>query len=207
MRDEDERARVLGEEALEPLHGVDVEVVGGLVEQKEVGVGEQRSRQRHARELAARQRQEAALEHVVGQAEALDDAGQPAPVPVAAGGLEAALQLLVGPHRVAQLGAVLGEAAQALLGGAQRRLELHGLAERLQEVVADRAVALQFGRLFVEPDPAPAGAGDGAGVGVFGARDEPQQRGLAGAVAADEHGVVVTVDGERHRGEQALSTE
>ena len=124
MGDQDEGARVVGEEAFEPLHRVDVEVVGGLVEQQEVGVGEQRARQRDARELAAGQRQEVAVEHLVGQAEALDDAAQAAAVGVASRRLETALQLLIRLHRVAQLGTVLGEPGEALLGGAQRLLEL-----------------------------------------------------------------------------------
>jgi len=107
------------------------------------------------------EREQVALEHLVGQAEALDDAAQAAAVGVASRSLEAALQLLVRLHRVAQLGTVLGEAGEALLGGAQRFLELDGLAERLQEVVAHGAVALEFRRLFVQPHAAPAGARDG----------------------------------------------
>ena len=59
VRHQQEGALVVGEEALEPLHRVDVEVVGGLVEQQQVGVGEQRARQRDARELAAGQREQA----------------------------------------------------------------------------------------------------------------------------------------------------
>ena len=50
---EHEGARVVEQEPLEPLDGVDVEVVGRLVEQQQVGVGEQGARQGHARELAA----------------------------------------------------------------------------------------------------------------------------------------------------------
>ena len=71
--DQHEGAPVVGEEVLQPLDRVDVEVVGGLVEQKEVGIGEQRAGQCDARELAAGEGEEVALEHVAGQAEALDD--------------------------------------------------------------------------------------------------------------------------------------
>ncbi len=110
--DEDEGALVVEQELLEPLDGVDVKVVGRLVEQQQVGVGEQRAGQRHARELAARERVQPALEHLVGQPEAFDDAREAAAVRVAAEVLEAALELLVGAHGVAQLGAVLVEAGE-----------------------------------------------------------------------------------------------
>ena len=53
MGHEEEGSRVVGKKAFEPLHRVDVQVVGGLVEEQEVGVGEEGSRQRDARELAA----------------------------------------------------------------------------------------------------------------------------------------------------------
>ena len=148
-----------------------------------------------------------ALQHLLGEAEALHDPAEAVAVAVPARGLEAPLELLVRLHGVAKLRAVLGEAGEPLLGRAQRRLELHGFAERLQEVVAHGAVALQLRRLLVEPDPAAAGAGDGARVGGLVAGDEAQQRRLAGAVAAHEHGVVVPVDGEGDGGEQPLAGE
>ncbi len=54
--DGDDRARVLGEEALQPLDRLGVEVVGRLVEQQQVGVLEQQPAQRHASLLAAGER-------------------------------------------------------------------------------------------------------------------------------------------------------
>ena len=143
--DEHEGTLVVGEERLEPLHRVDVEVVGRLVQQEEVGVGEERARQGDARELAAREGEQAALQHVVREAEALDDPAQAVAIPVASGSLEAPLQLLIRLHRVAQLRAVLGEAGEPLLGRAQRGLELDGLPERLEEVLAHQPVPLEFG--------------------------------------------------------------
>jgi hypothetical protein len=54
VRDGDHGARVLLEEALEPRHRLRVEVVGGLVEQQQVGALEQQPAQRDAAALAAR---------------------------------------------------------------------------------------------------------------------------------------------------------
>jgi hypothetical protein len=45
VRHEDHRAFVLGQEALEPLNGLDVEVVGRLVEQEQIGLANQRARE------------------------------------------------------------------------------------------------------------------------------------------------------------------
>ena len=51
--DRDDRALVLGEVALEPVDGLGVEVVGRLVEQQQVGRGQQQAAQRDAAALAA----------------------------------------------------------------------------------------------------------------------------------------------------------
>ena len=53
MADDDERAGPAVEEVLELLEGVDVEVVGGLVEQQDVGLGHQQAHQLQAPALAA----------------------------------------------------------------------------------------------------------------------------------------------------------
>jgi hypothetical protein len=51
--DDDDRARVLAQVLLEPGHRLGVEVVGGLVEQQQVGLLEQQAAQRDAALLAA----------------------------------------------------------------------------------------------------------------------------------------------------------
>ena len=54
MRDDDRRAFPLVEIAFEPLHGGDVEVVGRLVEQQQVGIGEQQAGEKGAGALSTR---------------------------------------------------------------------------------------------------------------------------------------------------------
>ena len=56
---------VLGEEALEPRHGLGVEVVRRLVEEQQVGRGEEQPAERDAAPLAARERRHVAV--AVGQ--------------------------------------------------------------------------------------------------------------------------------------------
>ena len=53
VRDGDQHALVLVEEVLEPADRVEVEVVGGLVEQQRLGLAEQRLREQHAQLVAA----------------------------------------------------------------------------------------------------------------------------------------------------------
>ena len=100
--DGDHRARVLVEEALEPLDGLGVEVVGRLVEQQQVGVLEQQPGERHAALLAAGERRDVG---VVGRAAqrvhrdldvALDVPGVGGVDPVLERGLLGADRLVVG---------------------------------------------------------------------------------------------------------------
>ena len=74
----------VGQVLLEPLEGRDVEVVRGLVQEEQVRVSGQGPGERCARELAARERREPAIELFVGEAEAVQGAERAdAPVPAA----------------------------------------------------------------------------------------------------------------------------
>ena len=70
MRDEQDGGVEPGELRLEPFDRGHVEVVRRLVEEQEVGVAGQCARERGARELAAGEGLEVALEVVVREAEA-----------------------------------------------------------------------------------------------------------------------------------------
>ena len=70
--DDDEGAGPAVEEVLEDVEGVDVEVVGGLVEQQHVGLGHQQPQQLEASPLAAGQVADPRGEPVAGEAEPLE---------------------------------------------------------------------------------------------------------------------------------------
>ena len=72
MGDEHDRRVQAGQRLLEPLERLDVEVVGRLVEQQQVGLGGERARERGARELAAGERLELAVEVGIDEAEAME---------------------------------------------------------------------------------------------------------------------------------------
>ena len=69
MADDHQRALVGPEEVEHPRLGVDVEVVGGLVEQQDVGAGEEDADQLDPPPLPAGQRAERPVEDLVGHAE------------------------------------------------------------------------------------------------------------------------------------------
>ena len=73
MRDDHRAARALGDEALEPLEAVEVEVVGRLVEEQDVEAREQDRRQRGAGGLAAGERDGLEVEQRGIEAEVAQD--------------------------------------------------------------------------------------------------------------------------------------
>jgi hypothetical protein len=76
VRDHDERARPAVEEVLEDVEGLDVEVVGRLVEEQHVGLGQQQPQQLEAAPLATGQVAEPRGQPVAGEAEPLQQRGR-----------------------------------------------------------------------------------------------------------------------------------
>ena len=127
MGHEDDRGVELEQRLLEPLERLDVEVVGGLVEQQQVGLGGERTGQRAARELAAGERLQRAVEVVVGEAEAVDHRARALAPAVAADRLEARLHAGVAVHRL------LVALGHRVLEALQLGLELERLARSRRE--------------------------------------------------------------------------
>ena len=75
VRDGDEGAVVAVEEVLEPVDGVEIEVVGGLVEEQRFGLAEEGLREQHADFLAALQLAHLALVQFLGNVEAVEEHG------------------------------------------------------------------------------------------------------------------------------------
>src|SRR5205085_12357816 len=88
-----------GEFALQPLEVRDVEVVRRLVEEEEIRVAAQRASERRARQLAAREGAERAVEVVLSEAEPTYDRSRVVAPRVAAGMLEPRLCLGVAVQR------------------------------------------------------------------------------------------------------------
>ena len=74
MADQEDRAAVVEQVAFEPVDGREVEVVGRLVEQEQVGLGDQQLREREARPLAARKGGDVLLPDRLFEADAVEGA-------------------------------------------------------------------------------------------------------------------------------------
>ena len=105
---------VLGQESLQPLDRCQVEVVGRLVEEQQVGVLEQQPRERDAHHPAARELADVALHVGLGEAEAGQDAPRLGLQRPAAELLEPMLEPAVLVHQLGQL--VLGRRPRSQLG-------------------------------------------------------------------------------------------
>ncbi len=136
----------------EPGDAVEVEVVGGLVQQQQIGFLDQRAGQRDALAGAARQAGDLGVRR---QAELFEH----------------------GAH-------------------ARRALPVLMVAVDVADHVEHGGVFVQLRFLFDRGHAQARAAGDVAIVGHGAAVEQPQQRGLAGAVAADEADALAGLDGE-----------
>ena len=199
--DHDDRGVERLELGLQPLERVDVEVVGRLVEQEQVGLGGERAAQRRARELAAGERRQEPVHVRVLEAEVVQHVGRAVAPRVAAAVLELAL-----PARVAVVQRRLGRSGGHLVLHAPQVL-LHGdqvLGAR-GDVVAQGDLALARRALVVQDDPRALLQDDLAAVDRRLAREHAQQRRLARAVAPGDRQPVLALELERHAPQQGLA--
>ena len=182
VRDEQHRAVEAVQLLLEPLERAEVEVVRRLVEQQQVRVRRERTRERGPGQLAARERLERTLELLVGEPEPAQDRPEARTPGVAAGGLELTLGRVVLRQRrgrpVARRHARL-ELGESRLGGADVR-------QALADVAAEREAARQGRALIVQRDAVALGVRDAAGIRLGLAREHAQERRLARAVPPDQ---------------------
>ena len=189
--DGDDRAVVVAQEALEPRHRLGVEVVGGLVEQQQVGAGQQQPAQRHPAALAARERGDLGVagREPQGVHGDLDGALQ---VP-GAGGLDLRLEVGLAGAELLVVGVGVGPAGHDLVVfGEQRR----HLADAVHHVALDVLGGVEL-RLLLEHAHREPGSQPGlAGVAVVDARHDPQQRRLAGPVGPEHADLGARVEGQ-----------
>jgi hypothetical protein len=179
VRDRDHGAGKLGEELLEPLDALRIEMVGRLVEEQHVGLGEEEPAQRDAALLAARERPYLRVPRRQAQRVGRD--------------LEQVLVAAAARRRdhgfvLGLLGRELVEIGVGLRVGGVDRLELllrlGDLAQALLDRLAHALVGIELGLLRQKAD---AHVGHRLGLAVeLGvlARHDPEQARLAGAVQA-----------------------
>jgi hypothetical protein len=184
------------EVGLQPLQRGDVEVIRRLVEQQQVGIAGERARERGARQLAAGEGREVAVEVLVAEAEAVERGVDALAPGVAARMLQARLLARVGVHDgVIALGHPLLELAEPGLEGEE-------VAAAAEHVVAQGEVTVAGRALVVELDPRVLREGELPAVDGRLPGEHPQQRGLARAVPARERQAVAALELERDAPQQ-----
>ncbi len=203
VRGHQQRAGVALEELLQPDDGFDVEVVGGLVHQQNIGTAEQDARQRDAHLPAAGERADIAIDLVVLEAEPVQHFARLRLQRVAAEMLVLLLHFAETFEDAVHVAGLLGI--------------FHGVLQALEFVVqiADAAAA---GDGFVEHRTARhlfhvlAKVADGelpgdrnvALVRHFLAHDHAEKRGFAGAVRPDQADLLARIELERGVDEDQL---
>jgi hypothetical protein len=180
-RDEQQRAGIPAETVLEPQHGIEVEVVRGLVEQQEVGARLQRLREVEAHAPSAGEARNRIAVPRLRETEPGQQRRRPRPRAVAADHLVAVMQL--------------GKRRAFRLRGCQPRFDFAQLDVAVEDVV-DRA-ALDGRRLLRDVRDGPRGGEiDAARVRQELAADGREQARLAAAVGADQADLVPRVHAE-----------
>jgi hypothetical protein len=200
MGDHHHAAGVGGEKALEPGERLEVEVVGGLVEEQEIGPQQEEPGQRRAHPPTSRELAERAVGVRRSEAETSQDDLRLGLKAVAAECLEAVLHL---PVTLGQLraGVLRGhQGGQAL----ELSLESPDLVESGQCFGQHRAGLARADFLGQIAHGHTGVAVYAPGVGVFDAREDPAQRGFACAVGPAQADALAPANAPGHRAEQAL---
>jgi len=202
--DEDDRGVEVDEVGLEPLQRGDVEVVGRLVEQQQVGLGRQRPRQRGSRQLAAGERRERPLGLLGVEAEPAQNGQHLVAPAVAAAGFESLLRGRIGAHRLL-VGAT--PLRHLPLQPLQLHLGLQHVGAAGEDVFAECGARFTRRPLVVQGHPGPPLHRQRARVRRVLAGEDPQQRRLAGPVAAGQGHPLPRLELEGDVGEQQLAAD
>jgi len=201
VADDDRPAGEGAQEVAQPDHRVGVEVVGRLVEQQRVGLGEQDAGQLHPAALAARQGAQGLVEHPAGQPQRGRDRGGLALGRVAAQGQELRLHLRVATHRLVPGARVTAGQHLLLLA----HLADHSVqATGTEDAVPGQLARVPRSRVLRQVAHGP-GAGDGASRRLALPGEDAGEGRLAGPVASHQPDGLAGPHPERRAGEQQLA--
>ncbi len=202
VRDHDQAARVGRQIAAQPDDRVGVEVVGGLVQQHGVGTGEQDAGQFDPPPLTAGERPQRLGQHPVGQAQVGRESRGLGLGRVATRRGQFGLGPRVGAHRgLLGLAGLLGHRHGVL------REPLQNLVQpaRGEDPVLGQLLQITGPRILRQVPQLPR-TRHLTGRGQPLPRQNPGERGLAGAIASDQPDPVARGDLETHRGQQQPGT-
>ena len=204
VADEKNGAVVAGEEGLEPLDALEVEVVGWLVEHQQVWVAQEELGERDAHLPAAGEVLRGLVEVLYGKAESREDLAGAALKLVATEALEAVLGVTILLQQTVKLGAGLGGGDLLLELGDQALVALD-LLGAVNDLGKRSLLAGELGLLLQVPDGGLLGKGDGALVCGLQAHENLEEGGLAGTVGADKSPALASVELKRCLGVEGAS--
>ena len=200
MADDDGQSLAVHQEVFQPLNGLNVQVVGGLVQEDDVRLSEQSLGQQHLHLLLGGQGGHLGIENVIGQSQTLDQAGD------IGFGLPAT--------HLGKLGFQLTGLDTVLVGEVLLLIEGILLLHHVVEVLVAHDDSVQHGVgvvlevvLLQDTHPLLLGNDDLAGGRLQIAGEHPQKRGLARAVGADDAVAVAGGKLQIHVLEQGLTAE
>ena len=199
MAHDEHGATVVDEPALEPRDGVEVEVIGRLVEQEHVGLLGENDAEPQPAALSPGKRHDGAREIAGRKTQVTRERGDPVLELVAVGEVVA-----VGDFRQ-PVERLVGPTACFFLGALQLLAQLDHFAEAGEKGAENVAVRSDLVGLPVEAEGVVATQDDGAGVGVELPRDETQQRRLSAAVGRHEGDALARFEVERDILEQEVT--
>ena len=195
MRDDQHRAVVIGQKTLQPIQRDDVQVIGWLIQQEQVRLGQEQARQPQPRLLPAAERgHRPGLIHV-GHAQAREHGVGVGLPPRAAQRLELGQGAVVRGQ---------GRGQRVVPGGCDRLSQMVqpgfgclAFAQRRAEHITHRGARREVERLRQVAQPDSSGRTlHAAAVGGQLAGDDLEQRGLAAAVRPDQTDPVAAVEVE-----------
>ena len=194
VRDEDDGVRIVGEILLEPVAGLEIEVVRRLVEQQQTGPAEQELGERDAHLPAARERLGRLLHVLLREAEAAQDGVDLQVDAVALEPPEALLQIAVAAEHPRVLGLVRAVVGEPILERGDLGAHVEQRLERLPGFFDERPSRVVEAVLRQVADRQPRGLDDQPAVGLVEPGQHLEQCRLARAVRAAEADAFAVVD-------------
>ena len=185
MGDRDDRALVLGQVLLEPGDRLGVEVVGGLVQQQQIGRAQQQAAERDAPALAAGEGGDVGVRR--GQAQGVHRVFELRVEVPGVGGVDLGLDL------AELLGRLLGVVGGELVEAVEQR---PGLGDAVLDVALDVLGLVEVGLLLEHPDGRARGRAPPRRGTPDRPRHDPQERRLARAVVAEHADLRARVERE-----------
>ena len=197
VADEDDRVGLLLDKLLEPLDGPDVEVVGRLVEQKEVGLGQQELGQLDSHTPSPRELARGSGEVLLTESQS-DECPFDFRLIVETTHHVEALVLMCEAFDELKVvvRVVVGASGQLVVHGRQTLLHHLHLREGFLRLLHDRGVVADDHDLREIANRGLLLHGDGTRGGALESRDDLEERGLARPVLSDESDALLGIDDE-----------